>query len=82
MRFTQKGSVLYVIQMGWPTNGVNITSLGASAKLLDQKIGNIELLGSKEKIKWNQTDDALVISQPETEPNDFAVVFKISLRGE
>jgi alpha-L-fucosidase len=82
VRFTQKGSVLYVIQMGWPTNGVNITSLGASAKLLDQKIGNIELLGSKEKIKWNQTDDALVISQPDTEPNDFAVVFKISLRGE
>jgi alpha-L-fucosidase len=81
VRFTTKGNVLYVIELGWPTNGVSIKSLGKSAKLLDQKIRKIELLGSREKIKWKQKEEALVISQPEKQPNDFAIVFKLSLRG-
>jgi len=34
-----------------------------------------------EKLKWTQTDDALVIRQPENQPGDIAIVFKISLRG-
>jgi alpha-L-fucosidase len=80
VRFTQKGGVLYAIELGWPTNGVSIQSLGKSAKLLDQKIRNIELLGSMEKIKWRQTDDALVIQQPKNKPSDIAVVFKITPR--
>jgi alpha-L-fucosidase len=62
--------------------GVRITSLGKSAKLLGQSIFKIQLLGSKEKIKWQQTDNALEIAQPKTIPNDFANVFKISLRAK
>jgi alpha-L-fucosidase len=81
-RFTAKGDVLYAIELGWPTNGVSIKSLGQSAKLLDQKIRKIELLGSKEKIKWSQTADALDISQPKNKPSDIAIVFKIFLRGK
>jgi len=34
-----------------------------------------------EKLKWTQTDDALVIRQPKNRPGDIAIVFKISLRG-
>jgi alpha-L-fucosidase len=34
-----------------------------------------------EKLKWTQTDDALVIRQPKNQPGDIAIVFKISLRG-
>ncbi len=34
-----------------------------------------------EKLKWTQTDDALVIRQPKNQPGDIAIVFKIFLRG-
>ena len=34
-----------------------------------------------EKLKWTQTDNALVIQQPRNQPGDIAIVFKISLRG-
>jgi alpha-L-fucosidase len=78
-RFTVKGDTLYAIELGWPTNGASIKSLGQSARLLDGKIRRIELLDSREKIKWKQTDDALVIAQPKHEPNDFAVVYKIMM---
>jgi alpha-L-fucosidase len=102
VRFTSKGNTLYAIVLGWPTNGVQIQSLGKSAKLLDQPIRKIVLLdgGQKksrqpvehlatllmqhdrsEKLKWTQTDDALVIRQPKNQPGDIAIVFKISLRG-
>ncbi len=79
-RFTLKSNTLYAIELGWPTNGVNIKSLGKSAHLLEGKIRKIELLGSGEKIKWKQTSDALVIAQPKNAPNNFAVVYKITAR--
>jgi alpha-L-fucosidase len=79
-RFTTKDHTLYAIELGWPTNGVSIKSLGKSARLLDGKIRKIELLGSKGKIKWKQTADALVMTQPKTQPNDFAMVYKITVK--
>jgi alpha-L-fucosidase len=84
VRFTQSkdGRTLYAIVLGWPEDGVSIRALGKSANLLDESIKKIRLLGSREKIQWKQTGEALVISQPKNEPNNFAIVFKISLRGE
>jgi alpha-L-fucosidase len=79
-RFTAKGKVLYAIELGWPTNGISIKSLGKSAKLLDGSIRSIQLLGSKEKLEWRQTDNALVIAQPQSKPGDEAIVFKIATR--
>jgi alpha-L-fucosidase len=80
VRFTQKGRVLYAIVLGAPTNIVNIASLGTSAHLLEKGIKKIQLLGSSEKIQWQQTADALVIQPPTAKPNDFAVVFKITFK--
>jgi alpha-L-fucosidase len=80
VRFTVKGNTLYAIELGWPTNGVSIKSLGKSAKLLNGHIRKVQLLGSNETIQWKQTAEALVILQPKSEPNDFAVVYKIALR--
>ena len=76
VRFTTKGDTLYAIVLGWPTNGVSIKSLGKLAKLLNKPVGQVELLGSRERIQWQQTADALVIAQPKNKPNDFAIVFK------
>ena len=36
-----------------------------------EKFARIELLGSGEKIKWKQTDDALVIAQPKNRAERF-----------
>ena len=80
IRFTLKGNTLYAIVLGRPATGVNIKSLGTSAKLLDKKIKKVTLLGGKEKIQWQQTDAALEIKQPETISGDIANVFKITLR--
>jgi alpha-L-fucosidase len=79
-RFTTKGDALYAIELGAPTNGVSIKSLGKSAKLLDQPIKKIELLGSDEKMEWQQNDAALVISQPKNKTDSIANVFKITLQ--
>lgn len=82
VRFTQSkdGKTLYAIVLGAPTNGVSIKSLALSANLLTQRIRKIQLLGSREKISWKQSADALNISQPEKLGNSFATVFRISLR--
>ncbi len=78
VRFTARGDTLYAIVLGWPTNAVSIQSLGESAKLLDKPVDHVELLGSSETIQWHQTPDALVIAPPKNQPNDFAIVFKLT----
>ena len=82
VRFTQAkdGRTLYAIILGAPKGGVSIKSLGKSAKLLDQTIADIQLLGRPETITWQQTDDALVLAPPEKISNSFANVFKLTLR--
>ena len=78
-RFTTKGNVIYAIELGWPTNAVEIKSLGKTAGL--QPVKKIELLGSREKIKWSQTGAALVIEAPKKRPSDIAIVFKITTKN-
>ena len=70
--------MIYAIELGWPTNAVAIKSLGKSAGLLAGDIRKIELLGSREKIKWSQTGDALTIEAPKKMPSDLAIVFKVT----
>jgi alpha-L-fucosidase len=81
IRFTQSkdGKTIYAIVLGWPTNGISLASLGKAAKLLDKPIQKIQLLGSRERIDWQQTDDKLLILQPKKQPSDTAIVFKITM---
>ena len=53
---------------------------GFAAQLLDKTIAKILMLRCKEPLKWQQTGAALKIAQPQTVPNNFAIVFKVSLR--
>jgi len=80
VRFTARGDTVYAIVMGAPTDGLKIKSLGTAAKLLDHVIADVQLLGSAEKLPWQQTDGALVIGQPKNLPNDFALVLKITTK--
>lgn len=75
IRFNQKGNILYASLLGAPEEAVVIKSLAKSASA--GKISKIEMLGSKEKIKWSQDADGLKIEKPKEIPNPIAVVFKI-----
>jgi alpha-L-fucosidase len=77
VRFTAKGKTLYLIVLGAPTKALQIKSLGTEAKLLDEPVGSIQLLGSDEVIKWSQAGNALTIESPVNKPSDIAVVFKV-----
>jgi alpha-L-fucosidase len=80
IRYTTKGKSLYAIVLGWPTKPVTLKSLGTTAGLLDKGIADVALLGSDEKVSWNQTHDSVVINPPKTKLFDEATVFKFTLK--
>ena len=80
VRFTTARDTLYAIQLGVPTQASRIQSLGKTARLLDRPIEAVALLGSSEKLEWNQGDDALVISAPRSAPSPEALVYKMTLK--
>lgn len=73
IRFAQNKKIVYATIMGKPSGDISIKALGI------QKIKQVKLLGSKEAIKWKQTEDALVIKNPINLPDEIATVFKIIL---
>ena len=77
IRFNQKGNILYATVLGVPTQDIIIKSLGKDGH--SAKIKKIEILGSKEKLKWKQYSNSLVIKKPKLFPNEIAVVFKIEV---
>jgi alpha-L-fucosidase len=76
IRFTTKGNDFYAIVLNWGDE-VLIKSLNKDA-IADAKILAVELLGSNEKIVWEQTDNGLKLTFPKDKPCDFAYSFKIS----
>jgi alpha-L-fucosidase len=77
IRFTTKGNDFYAIVLSWDEQGVLIKSLDKNA-IADAKILNVQLLGSDEKIEWQQTEEGLRLSFPKTKPCDYAYSFKIT----
>lgn len=79
IRFTAKGNYLYAFVMNTPEEDIKISSLGRKSPAGVKKIKSVSLLGSDEKIKWKQADDALVISLPEKIPAWKVLTFKVKL---
>ncbi len=77
IRFTTKGNDFYAIALNWDDSGLLITSLDKNA-VGDAKIRNVTLLGSNEKINWEQTEEGLKLSFPKQKPCEYAYSFKIS----
>jgi len=75
IRFNQKGNILYVTIMGVPDEDILVKNLAKPSG-----IKKIELLGSKEKIRWSQSDERLNISKPKVIPNPIAIVYKVYLK--
>jgi len=77
-RFTTKKDNLYAISMDWPEKGkVAIHALGSEAQHA-KKVNNVSLLGSTEKLQWEQNTKGLHIEMPSEKPGNYAYAFKVS----
>ena len=81
MRFTTKGDDFYAIVLNGDADYVLVKSQDA-ATIGDAKIRRVRLLGSKEKLRWEQTSEGLKIYFPAQKPCEYAYSFKISFKGE
>jgi alpha-L-fucosidase len=80
IRFTTKDGKLYAYCMGKPTADIKIVALGKNSKLNDKGIASIKMLGSKEKINFDQQADALTITKPATLPDWTVVGFEVTFK--
>ncbi len=79
VRFTTRGSTLYAFVLGWPKNGeVRIKSLGRNLRLYGGRIGSVELLGYRGRLKWSHSTSHLGIKLPAEKPDEHAYVLKIT----
>jgi alpha-L-fucosidase len=66
IRFTRKGSALYVIGLAYADNNKTLVkTLYSGTPYLDGRIATIELLGSSKPVVWNQTPIGLSVELPE-----------------
>jgi alpha-L-fucosidase len=49
--------------------------------LVDKTISNVRMLGSNQKIDWQQTGEGLKLSVPREKPGKFAFVYQIDFSG-
>ena len=78
IRFTTKGDVLYAIALGWPSDGkLTIATLAQGRNEYPKPIGRIELLGSAGPLPFTRQTNGLVVTLPETRPNEYAYVLKV-----
>lgn len=80
IRFTTKGETLYAFCMKNPEGKIQITSLGKDSKVCGKTIASVKMLGSKEKLKWIQQNDALVIEKPSKLPEWEVVTLKLEFK--
>lgn len=80
IRFTCKNETLYAFCMDKPQEDIRIASLGKNSDLNVKKIRSVSMLGSQEKIEWEQSDDALIIGKPDKLPDWKVTGFRIDFR--
>lgn len=80
-RFTAKGNAVYAIGMACPTDGKGtIHALGTAHEGGSLAVGNVELLGSTEKVSFNQTADALEVTLPAGAKCKYAYALKLTAK--
>lgn len=77
IRFTTKAGSLYAIFLGWPDNArVDVTSLPVGAGGAG-RVSSVSLLGSADRLSWNQDGAGLHVTLPSSPPCQHAYVLKI-----
>ena len=79
IRYTTKGDIVYALVLGQPNaeTEVKMTIFGKEAKAANIKVKKVTMLGTKQKIKWQRTDEGLILKMP-AEGNEIANVFKLT----
>ena len=83
IRFTRNkaGNVVYVLVLGWPTEAIDVQSLGTSATTRPGKVARVELLGTGDTVNWKQNADGLRVELPKQyrPAVDYAAALKVTL---
>ena len=83
VRFTRNkaNTTIYAIFLGWPKGPAVIQALGTSAPTHPGRIANVQLLGTGERIKWQQRADGLHVELPDNyrPAVDYAAALKVML---
>ena len=78
IRFTTRGRALYATALDWPQSGqLLVHSLWRGTPYLTGAVCNVELLGARQAIPFDQQADGLHLTLPSAPPNNFAYVFRI-----
>lgn len=80
IRFTTKGETLYAFCMKNPAGDIKIASLGKDSKVCGKQVSSVKMLGNREKLKWNQHSDALIIKKPSKLPGWEVVTLKVEFK--
>ncbi|SEG65430.1 alpha-L-fucosidase [Bryocella elongata] len=79
IRFTTNGGKLYAYALGWPADGkLRIRSLAAENATAVKKVARVEMMGSSEPLRFEQTRDELVVTLPEQRTSEIAVGLRIA----
>jgi len=81
IRFTTKEGILYAFCLGSPTGDIFIKSLGKNSKYSDKAIASITMLGTRNKLRWKQNADILMITRPGKLPSWQVLGFKIEFKN-
>jgi alpha-L-fucosidase len=83
IRFTRNkaNTVIYAFFLGWPKGPAVINALGTSAPTNPGRIGDVRLLGTGERVKWQQRADGLHVELPDSyhPAVDYAAALKVML---
>lgn len=83
IRYTRKGKTVYAIVLGWPGENTEVafTIFGREGKAGNIGIRSVSMLGTKEKIKWTQTEAGMILTTPSKKVDNKAIVFKLKCEG-
>ncbi|GAA4237884.1 alpha-L-fucosidase [Postechiella marina] len=79
VRFTTKDGTLFAFVLGKPKGVINIKALGLKPEL-SSRIQSVKQVGVKQKVKWKQLDNMLVIEAPKYVVSEYTTAFKITFK--
>ncbi len=80
IRFTTRGSTIYVFVQGWPGTTAVIPSLGTSSPRDPAKITSATLLGHDQNLNFTQGSSALTVTLPTDRPPTADIGITLKLR--
>jgi len=82
IRYTKNNKTVYAIQLGWPSENKQTVLTAFANKAKDMNVKSVSVLGSRQKIKWEKTEEGLTVTSPRKMPAEAeaALVYKITLK--